>query len=570
MATGPTGFLFKKDGVFVDFYNVFQPENNDIVTGYKSGSTDLGNLFMTGDSGIVTGYKSDGIDLGNLFINTLPFTATGASITGITSSYYYAIFTGAGTVIPNTSTSNLYFVCVGGGGGGGGAQGGTTCGGGGGAGVYLISTSDMTTDYLISIGTGGAGGPPGGSGGTGGLSQVIKNGTNTFIVKSDGGMGGTDDTRGNGGQSYINNNITPVTGYNGVIITGGAGGDAGDIAISNGEPCYFNEKGSFTLDVPPELINIDTNSGYISNYYSGGGGGGKGTKDGSNYTGGQGGGTSTDTGSSPYYTNTGLGGVCGEINQEPTSGSPGNGYGSGGGAGGRGSGGTAFAGGAGKQGIIICYSLLTPPNSIATLNLQSYSELYRNNCDAVNSLNTNVGITIGSSFANTFQANGATTSTTANYGTINPSFSLLNTTILVDMYTTSTTGTVGLCNLFFGNNSSGAGFMVRLDGRSGFQSGIATTTSWTVWNAPTGTGINLLSNVWYTFVISIDSSGNISWAAQKSGTDMFVNNTIYSSLNTGVTTTVSSSNTWLAVNGDRLSGSISYFDNIIIYDSAIL
>lgn len=532
MATGPTGFLFKKDGVFVDFYNVFQPGNDNIVTGYKSGSTDLGNLFMKGDSGIVTGYKSDGTDLGNLFINTLPFTTTGATTlvtTSITNSNYcYAIFTGTGTVIPKTRLGTLYIICVGGGGAGGWARSGISCGGGGGGGVDyntpLLSTIDTT--LTVSVGQGGiATQSVPSNGGTSNLSYT--SGTSSVSVSVTGGTGGTSDARGNGG-TYINSSGA-------TIINGGNGGDR-----ENG----FNWGQVENPSVPGQLINIPVPTaltGIITSAYSGGGAGGKGDGE-STVVGGCGGGN-------------GLGGIRASSTYTEYVGQDGVAYGGGGGGGGwlGGSSGTPYIGGDGANGVVIVYSLVS--TSIESLNLQSYNELYRNNCTATNTLSTNVGISVVN---DTFQA-------FANqYGTINPGYSLLNKTILVDMNTS------GLCNLFFGNNTSGAGFMIRLDGRLGSQSGIATTTSWTVWNAPTGTGINLLSNVWYTFVISIDSSGNISWAAQQFGTNSFVNNTIYSSLNTGVNTTVSSSNTFLAVNGDRLSSSISNFKNIIIYNSATL
>jgi|GEM_PF-4593451 len=49
-------------------------------------------------------------------------------------------------------------------------------------------------------------------------------------------------------------------------------------------------------------------------------------------------------------------------------------------------------------------------------------------------------------------------------------------------------GTTPLCNLYFLVDSSGAGQMFRLEGRSAYSSGFASTTSWTSWSAPSGYG----------------------------------------------------------------------------------
>jgi hypothetical protein len=127
-----------------------------------------------------------------------------------------------------------------------------------------------------------------------------------------------------------------------------------------------------------------------------------------------------------------------------------------------------------------------------------------------------------------------------------------------------------LCNLYFGNNNSGAGFMLRLDGR-GFNnySGIAPTTSWTAWAGPADVSAALKNNVWYTFVISISNDGSIKWASQQvSGTGMtgsFDENRIY----TYSTTAVSDTSVYIAVNGDG-GGATSYFSDIKIYDKALL
>ncbi len=63
--------------------------------------------------------------------------------------------------------------------------------------------------------------------------------------------------------------------------------------------------------------------------------------------------------------------------------------------------------------------------------------------------------------------------------------------------------TSGLGDFFFLTNSTGSGQMARLDGRGGSDfSGLAQTTSWTVWNAP-GTGLVETSGTWYKYDIVI-------------------------------------------------------------------
>lgn len=59
-----------------------------------------------------------------------------------------------------------------------------------------------------------------------------------------------------------------------------------------------------------------------------------------------------------------------------------------------------------------------------------------------------------------------------------------------------------LANLFFGCNSSGAGRMLRLDMRNTNSCGIATTSGWTSWSAPTGTTFTTDSN-WHTYRVDI-------------------------------------------------------------------
>jgi hypothetical protein len=128
-------------------------------------------------------------------------------------------------------------------------------------------------------------------------------------------------------------------------FVGGNGGGGG-----RAEPQVIAGSYQVSLGVDSQLTGAQPSK--ISNLYSGGGGGGGPGNTGKSFEGGQGGGTLN-----VVNPNTGVGGVNG-FEANPTVGQPGNGYGSGGGGGGRGGGGSEFAGGPGKQGIVICYALL--------------------------------------------------------------------------------------------------------------------------------------------------------------------------------------------------------------------
>ena len=270
---------------------------------------------------------------------TYPFDTVGASVVGTTidGSYHYAIFLTNGQIIPKAVDYNdgLSFIVVGGGGGGGGSESGSSDGGGGGGGVYLYKPA-VRTNYFAIVGAGGAGGAAGGGGGgTGGISQVTS--TTTLFVKCSGGVGGNGQSRGIGGSVFIDDSLSPIAN-----ITGGDGGDESD-----GKDCTYNGITENKLNIPSSLTAITE---YISYYYSGGGGGSKSQDENSNWSGGQGG------GSTITYPNTGVGGARGKKDDLNSAGYPGNGYGSGGGAGGSSSGGTRYAGGAGKQGIVVVFA----------------------------------------------------------------------------------------------------------------------------------------------------------------------------------------------------------------------
>ena len=161
---------------------------------------------------------------------------------------------------------------------------------------------------------------------------------------------------------------------------------------------------------------------------------------------------------------------------------------------------------------------------------------------------TNSGVTIASTFGNpspSFSVNGVS------YATYNVTqiASFNSTRIFCDVYISST-GSLALTNLFFGCNSTGAGFYARFDARGGVNNPfIYTTNSWTSWNAPPSTSTHTITtNTWYTFVIKIDSSGNIN-LYDSTGLLYY---TYYAATFSG---------TYLAVNG-QTAGVVSWFDNI--------
>lgn len=334
MATGPTGFKFNYNGI-KDFFDVFQPGNAAINTGFKiNNSTDLGNLFSSGNSGITTNYKNpSGNDLGSLFLPKLPFSTTGATTLVTTSTtdpnYCYAIFTSAGTVTTEKNSGTLYSICVGGGGAGGWSQVGISPGGGGGGGVEIkeipLSSYSIGTIFTVSV---GAGGQAIYGSVRSGVESSLKNGT-TFISRVSGGIGGNDNGSGSGGGYY-----DPPTSATPTVLNGGGGGDRTD--------GYNSSSYSASLNIPPAL------DPYIASSYCGGGGGGKGNSDSTPFYGGGGG-------------NNGLGGKrpSSTPNYTNYNGESGLSYGAGGGAAGfKSIVEFVYIGGNGANGVVIVYSPL--------------------------------------------------------------------------------------------------------------------------------------------------------------------------------------------------------------------
>ena len=89
--------------------------------------------------------------------------------------------------------------------------------------------------------------------------------------------------------------------------------------------------------------------------------------------------------------------------------------------------------------------------------------------------------------------------------------SLLGKKITFDIYLIN--GTNELANFFFGCDSSGQGNFLRVEGRTSQISGLSTSTSWTLWNAPTAGRTTPYSvQVWHSVEISINSNSEVTWA----------------------------------------------------------
>lgn len=125
--------------------------------------------------------------------------------------------------------------------------------------------------------------------------------------------------------------------------------------------------------------------------------------------------------------------------------------------------------------------------------------------------------------------------------------------ISFDVYTT------GLGDLFFLANSAGAGQMGRLDGRGGTDySGLATTSSWTVWAAPSS-GLSLSRDIWYKADIVIPSSGNAQMYFGSASTSLSVFGSAANSLS------VSNNGNYVGLIGDGLGSSyVTYWNSFII------
>jgi len=127
-----------------------------------------------------------------------------------------------------------------------------------------------------------------------------------------------------------------------------------------------------------------------------------------------------------------------------------------------------------------------------------------------------------------------------------------NEIISFDVYTT------GLGDLFFLVNSTGAGQMARLDSRSGDPSGLATTSSWTLWNVPTG--IQESGNTWYKYDIAI--SGTSAYAYIGSVSNLLGT---FGTATSSSAFSIANKGNYLGLVGDALGGSyITYWNGFIV------
>jgi hypothetical protein len=119
--------------------------------------------------------------------------------------------------------------------------------------------------------------------------------------------------------------------------------------------------------------------------------------------------------------------------------------------------------------------------------------------------------------------------------------------------------TTGLGDLFFLVNSSGAGQMARLDGRSGsLDNGLATTSSWIVYSGPPNSLLLEPPNTWYKYDVVI--AGSTAYAYIGSVSNLL--GTLGSYANS---LPVSYNGNYLGLVGDGLGSSyITYWNSIII------
>jgi hypothetical protein len=158
---------------------------------------------------------------------------------------------------------------------------------------------------------------------------------------------------------------------------------------------------------------------------------------------------------------------------------------------------------------------------------------------------TSVGATVNSTEGNplpSLQALGG------QYAYIDVGSSLLGKTIEFDIFVIS--GTNQLSNLFFAVNSSGAGQQFRLECRAANNSGFASTTSWTLWDAPTAAP-NYSANTWYNIKIQITSAGLAT---------VLLNNTAIQS-----NYSITNNGNIIAIHGDGDVVTGGRYDNIKIY-----
>ncbi|HKW05051.1 MAG TPA: hypothetical protein VJN71_07115, partial [Nitrososphaerales archaeon] len=118
--------------------------------------------------------------------------------------------------------------------------------------------------------------------------------------------------------------------------------------------------------------------------------------------------------------------------------------------------------------------------------------------------------------------------------------------------------TTGLGNVFFLTNSAGNGQMARLDSRGGANwAGLAKTTSWTRWNAPSS-GLDESPNKWSKFDVVINGSG----AAAYIGSPLNNISTLGKFANS---LAISNMGNYIGLVGDGLgNGFVTYWNGFIV------
>lgn len=163
-----------------------------------------------------------------------------------------------------------------------------------------------------------------------------------------------------------------------------------------------------------------------------------------------------------------------------------------------------------------------------------------------------VSAAVGTSLNNSFTVNGLA----GTYAYINTGLSLLNKTIFVDIYCPGTTSNA-LCNFFFACSAAGLGNMYRHECRTASPGGLSSTTSWTVWTAPTGATPTGTPLVWASIKIQISAAGVATYYIN--GTVGAINNTF----------TINNQGGYIGCIGDGGGNGLNRFDNIRIYDGII-
>ena len=122
------------------------------------------------------------------------------------------------------------------------------------------------------------------------------------------------------------------------------------------------------------------------------------------------------------------------------------------------------------------------------------------------------------------------------------------------------TNTGNLGNLYFLCDPNGSGQMYRIETRASNFSGFASTTSWSIWTAPSA-GFTASGNTWYKFGIAVTNSlGTSTTLSYQATTD---NNPIPGATTLGTYASVNNGS-YMGLGGDAVGGSLyTYMDNII-------